>query len=60
MKQEEEEKIEKPIEEPKVQIVQQATEFQQLFQTPDGVMDMPTYLAWMGNLLIGIKEGIVG
>ena len=53
---------ESPKEKPekKVSIVQDPIEFQQLFQTPDGVMDMTSYLVWMGNILVELREGITG
>lgn len=43
-----------------VMLGQIPTEYGLVYQTPDGVMNEKEYLAWMGNLLIEIKQGLVG
>ena len=43
-----------------VQLMQQPTAYERVFQTPDGVMNMEDYLVWIGNTLVEIKQGLVG
>ena len=55
IKQEKEVKITKPVE-----VVQVATDVQELFQVNGEVMNLNQYLCWMGNILVEIKKGISG
>lgn len=43
-----------------IKLVQVPTDFGLAFETPEGQMDANTYLAWLGNLVLEIKEGLVG
>ena len=43
-----------------VYVGQVPTEYGYVYQTPDGVMNEREYLAWMGNLLLEVKQGLVG
>lgn len=36
------------------------TEYGLVYQTPDGVKNEKEYLAWLGNMLVEIKQGLVG
>jgi len=47
-------------EEAKVVLAQTPTEYGLVFQTPDGAFDTNEYLAWLGNMLIDIKQSLVG
>lgn len=61
----EKEKVDKDVKEEKpetkpVYVGQVPTEFGYVYQTPEGVMNDREYLAWMGNLLLEVKQGLVG
>jgi len=47
-------------EEAKVVLAQTPTEFGLVFKTPDGTFDTNEYLAWLGNMLVDIKQSLVG
>lgn len=36
------------------------TQYGLVYQTPDGIMNEKEYLAWIGNLLLEVKQGLVG
>ena len=36
------------------------TQYGEVYQTPDGIMNDRQYLAWMGNLLLEVKQGLIG
>lgn len=57
---EQEEVVEETKEAKPVMLGQVPTEYGLVYQTPDGVLNEKEYLAWMGNLLIEIKQGTVG
>ena len=60
-KQEKEEASEEPKEVAKsVTLVEVPTQFGLAYQTPDGVMSQEKYLEWIGNLLLEVKQGLVG
>lgn len=65
MSKEEEETKEEVTEETKpevkpVMLGEIPTEYGLVYQTPDGVKNKEEYLVWMGNMLVGIKQGLVG
>ena len=41
-----------------VEVVQIATETQEVFQVDGEVMSLNQYLSWMGNLLVNIKKAL--
>jgi len=43
-----------------VLVVQVPTETQEFFQVDDKIMNLNSYLCWLGNELMEIKRGIVG
>ncbi len=51
-----------PIEEEvkPVMLARTPVEFELVFQTPDGVLNEKEYLVWLGNLMLEVKEGVVG
>jgi len=44
----------------KVVLGQVPTEYGLVFQTPDGVLEEKEYLVWLGNLVLDIKQSLVG
>lgn len=62
IKEEKETEDESKEEEKKKPVIlgQVPTEYGLVYQTPEGVLNEKEYLAWMGNLLIEIKEGLIG
>lgn len=55
------EDIEEPKEEQKqVMLGEVPTEYGLVYQTPDGIKNEKEYLAWIGNLLLEVKQGLVG
>jgi len=48
------------VEQKPVMLGQLPTDYQTVFQTPDGVFTQEEYLVWMGNQIVGIKEALVG
>jgi len=48
---------EKPL---PVSLEQTPTEYGLVFRTPNGVLDMNQYFAWLGNQMVDIKEALVG
>ena len=56
-----EEQKEKPVEkEASIKLMQVPTEFGLVFRTPDGDMEINTYLAYLGNLIYELKKSVVG
>ena len=51
---------EEVVEAQQVVLGQVPTEYGLVYQTPDGVMNEKEYLAWRGNLLLEVKQGLVG
>ena len=43
-----------------VQLGQVATEFGLVYVTPEGNLNQNEYMVWLGNLLLEIKESLVG
>jgi len=58
-KKKEDQKEEKEIVKP-VMLGQMPTEYGLVYRTPDGVFSEKEYLVWLGNLIVEIKEGLVG
>ena len=54
--QEEQKQEKKPV----IQVVQVPTEFGLAFNTPEGQLDANSYLAYLGNMMLEIKKGLVG
>ena len=67
MNKKEEEQEEKPAEEvkeereePAVALAEVPSEYEIVYKTPDGVFREKDYLVWMGNLLLEVKQSLVG
>ena len=67
MKEETTEKIEdvpeqkvQPEQIKKVMLGEVPTEYGLVYQTPDGVMNEKEYLVWIGNMLLEVKQGLIG
>jgi len=43
-----------------IQVVQIPQTFELAFQTPEGIMDLHQYFAWLGNMVYEIKKTLVG
>ena len=52
---EEETKEEKPI-----VLRQTPTDYELVYETPDGILREKEYLVWLGNTLVEIKQSLVG
>lgn len=57
---EEEEAVETKKVEYQIYPVKVPTEFGIAFRTPIGDLDLNNYLAWLGNLVLELKKGMVG
>jgi len=60
MKEKNEEQTENQEQEKAVVLGQVPTEYGIVYQTPEGVLNERQYLVWLGNMLVEIKQSLVG